>query len=307
MSTAGETAATADARGPAEAGLAARLHRPVAAVELAGLPRHWRRTMIRAVCHRPADLEEGPLLAERVRGAWGRSLMALAADGGPADAAFTALLHPRGLQVDGRDAVKPYVVRAEARADVVVVQLSLFGFAGRWAREAAAALEQALAGGIDLRQGGRHVVPLPPLAMEAARSEAVAVPDRADLAVLDFGTPVHLHRGRRMAGSADGLAAALARRVAALARWQDLDVTGLDVAVAQAGRLTYRQDALYPVAWTRYSVRQPGRRIEMRGLAGRLVIEGNLAPLLPLLALGETCHAGLHCALGLGQYRLITV
>jgi hypothetical protein len=36
-----------------------------------------------------------------------------------------------------------------------------------------------------------------------------------------------------------------------------------------------------------------------------VLIEGDLAPLMPLLAIGETCHAGSHASLGLGRYTLL--
>ncbi len=37
-----------------------------------------------------------------------------------------------------------------------------------------------------------------------------------------------------------------------------------------------------------------------------LLIEGDLSPLLPLLAIGETTRAGSHAALGQGRYVLLT-
>ena len=44
--------------------------------------------------------------------------------------------------------------------------------------------------------------------------------------------------------------------------------------------------------------------IPLTGWLGRLTISGDLTPILPLLALGATCHAGSHTTLGLGAFSL---
>jgi CRISPR/Cas system endoribonuclease Cas6 (RAMP superfamily) len=42
----------------------------------------------------------------------------------------------------------------------------------------------------------------------------------------------------------------------------------------------------------------------MGGRRQVVLLEGRLGPLMPLLAIGESCHAGSHTSLGLGRYRL---
>lgn len=45
----------------------------------------------------------------------------------------------------------------------------------------------------------------------------------------------------------------------------------------------------------------------MNGQQQRWLIEGDLAPLMPLLAIGATTHAGSHASLGLGRFTLQSV
>lgn len=55
----------------------------------------------------------------------------------------------------------------------------------------------------------------------------------------------------------------------------------------------------------RYSSAQPGREIPHAGILGRFSVEGPLQPLMPLLFLGETAHAGARTAFGFGAYEVI--
>jgi hypothetical protein len=56
--------------------------------------------------------------------------------------------------------------------------------------------------------------------------------------------------------------------------------------------------------WTRYSSRQ-GRSMELGGLLGEFVLEGDLSPYWPYLWLGQFVHAGKNASMGLGGYRLV--
>ncbi len=53
----------------------------------------------------------------------------------------------------------------------------------------------------------------------------------------------------------------------------------------------------------RYSTRQK-RKMKLGGIKGRIVVEGELTPFLPLLRIGEYIHVGKGTTFGLGKYRL---
>lgn len=55
--------------------------------------------------------------------------------------------------------------------------------------------------------------------------------------------------------------------------------------------------------WTRYSSRQD-QKMTLGGVVGEWSLEGDLAPFLPYLALGQWLHVGKEAAFGLGGYRL---
>jgi hypothetical protein len=55
--------------------------------------------------------------------------------------------------------------------------------------------------------------------------------------------------------------------------------------------------------WTRYSARQQ-QEMTLGGVLGRWTLHGDLAALLPWLALGELLHLGKNATMGMGGYRL---
>jgi len=56
--------------------------------------------------------------------------------------------------------------------------------------------------------------------------------------------------------------------------------------------------------WERYSNRQR-TRMNMGGIMGNLVYEGELAPFIPLIVLGQFTHIGKNTTFGLGKYVII--
>lgn len=101
------------------------------------------------------------------------------------------------------------------------------------------------------------------------------------------------------------LVATLGNRVSGLARWQDAAVDGDFRALKDhAAALAVQVLDHLPDPWKRSSRRQ-GQWIPMGGRRLVVLIEGELAPLMPLLAIGETTHAGSHAGLGLGRYALV--
>lgn len=137
------------------------------------------------------------------------------------------------------------------------------------------------------------------------RSESISVPSPGTSARLAFRTPVRLGPRRAMAAQWPDLIVALADRAVRLGRWQALHIEpSLGEWRRLAERTAFRELGMFPVVWDRRSGVQGGKRIPMMGLIGKLDIVAPPEALMPLLALGETMHAGGHTSLGLGRYAL---
>jgi hypothetical protein len=63
------------------------------------------------------------------------------------------------------------------------------------------------------------------------------------------------------------------------------------------------EDNLRWVDWERYSSRQD-TKINLGGLVGEVVYEGDLAEFMPLIRLGELIHVGKGTVFGMGQYKI---
>lgn len=138
------------------------------------------------------------------------------------------------------------------------------------------------------------------------RSTAVADARRA---TLRFHTPLRLQQNGRALppGKLDArtLLMALARRASLLAEFHCgapliEDFAQLSAACAglrEEKRLAWRD-------WTRYSSRQQ-QKMALGGVVGEWALEGELAPFLQLLRLGEWLHVGKETAFGLGRYTLL--
>lgn len=208
----------------------------------------------------------------------------------------------------------------------LAVRLRLFGFACDWAPAAAEAVTAALrnatlrnaaappAPGTVAVQTRREALaahrPGPPAgelriqARSLDTEEGLAVAAAAKVVALDFLTPASLR------GSADpreglaGFIGALLNRVIGMARWLD---AGIEVdrpaLLAAADRVHVDAGDLAPVNWRRGSAKQD-RVLPMDGLTGTVHLEGDLAPLMPLLALGALVHVGARTTFGQGRYRL---
>jgi hypothetical protein len=78
------------------------------------------------------------------------------------------------------------------------------------------------------------------------------------------------------------------------------DYTGLS---ERARGISLIKNATYWHDWERYSQRQ-GQRMNMGGLVGTAVYEGELDEFMPWLILGEQVHVGKNTVFGLGKYRI---
>ncbi|MDT8379304.1 MAG: CRISPR system precrRNA processing endoribonuclease RAMP protein Cas6 [Desulfotignum sp.] len=71
----------------------------------------------------------------------------------------------------------------------------------------------------------------------------------------------------------------------------------------KAADVTITDNHLSWFDWKRYSARQD-RKMFMGGLTGEITYTGDLTPFMPLLAMGQTVHAGKNTAFGLGKYTI---
>jgi hypothetical protein len=97
----------------------------------------------------------------------------------------------------------------------------------------------------------------------------------------------------------------LLRRLSSLAYFHHgeeliLDFTGL---IERANEVKLIEDRMRWVDWERYSSRQEGK-LNMGGVVGLAVYEGDLAEFVPLLRLGELVHVGKGAVFGMGKYEL---
>jgi hypothetical protein len=292
---------------------AERLRHPLSALKPAALLELWRRVTIVVRCARPPQFDGGPGLTGRLRGAFGRRLWdAAILTHLPADPAgrtalplYDLLFGEHGRQIGGSRRPKPFVLGAELRAGGIEVTLTLFGFAGFWFAAAAQTLCEALEAGIAIADQARVRARLRVSEYRIERIEGVPPPAAGGAVRLHFATPFVVAQGGALTLAPAALIASLANRIRGLARWHDLD---LDMdwpkTLARAAELTLTEPRLTPWLWDRRSTRSGPRAIPMRGLSGAFTLSGDLAPFLPLLAIGETTHLGSGTTFGLGRYVL---
>lgn len=249
-------------------------------------------------------------LAGRIRGALGTVLrLGASADaiaGGPCPwqrpCALDVLYRTQGRITSGLEIPKPYVLAVDRDGDLLRVDLGLVGFASDWLEEVAAALTLAWRQHLPDARGSEIVD------RELRSTDAVAVPAGAQAVVMDFQSPLEL---RFRDGAPPSAAAALVsllstlgNRVSSLARWQDAAVDAdwrqLKDAAGQIEATVLSND---DATWQRHSSRQQ-RWIPMHGDRPTLLLQGELQPFLPWLAIGAAVHVGSHAALGMGRYHL---
>jgi hypothetical protein len=211
------------------------------------------------------------------------------------------LFRTQGKITPALEIPKPYVLALDAEDGDLLVQLTLFGFASDWTEMAAEALLRALRGplsiGRSLEVGERRIW-----------SEEGLAPFEANALSLQFETPLQIRQqGRTAVPDLPMLISNLGNRISGLARWQDATVEADWRALkAHAGEIALTAFDRESRDWQRFSRRQ-GRQIPMQGRLPRWLIEGDLAPILPLLQIGTTTHAGSHAALGMGRFSLEVV
>lgn len=305
------------------------LSRPAEEMPIAALPQRWRHSVLWAIAERPARFRDGFELPALVRGAWGRELArraGRAADAVPENptnrkppSAFEVFFGKVGLHHRQHEIPAPYTVKVEVARALVTVEVTLFGIAEAWAQEGSEALLLALDRGIGTKGG----VPtrLTPVKYGFERFGHVEVPRGLEEVVLQFETPLKRDRGRsdqatstEIGADPIGLASlwgSFVARIGGLARWQGI-LAGVDARecaelAACWSALSFDAGGLVAGPRASYgSSRQHGRRIDLSGYVGHLVLAGDLGPVMPLIAIGATCHVGLHATNGgLGRYVLL--
>jgi len=282
-------------------------HRQLTLSELAG---QWFHALVAVRAIGAASLAHEPRAPGWVRGAWGEQLKhaasAEAVAGQPCPwqppCALDVFFRCQGHVTPGLEIAKPYTVGLAADGGDLIVELRVFGFATDWLETAADALVRSLRQGIralDGRQG------LTVTSRQTQVFDGLELPPAAPALALEFQTPLLLRRDDPSAPLMPSLIASLGNRISSLARWQDAGITADWPAIKVAAHALASHEQFEPYAGhDRSSGRQQGRRIPVEGQRGTLRLAGDLEPLLPLLAIGQTCHAGSHAALGQGRYRI---
>lgn len=240
---------------------------------------------------------------------------------------YSALPHPFVLEPP------PAGAREYARGDALSLGLTLIGPAGDLLPYLIHALQRAGERGLgredgrfrllevtqETEPGNDHWQPVFETAagtLRAFRSSAPAPGACPEPLRLELLTPLRLkqrgHYVRPAQLDARALLGTLAARVALLAELyaprQELPATpdrgALHAAIDQ---VQVEPSALRWVDWTRYSSRQR-THMQLGGLLGPLQLSGpGVAPLWPLIALGQWLHLGKNTSFGLGRYRVVPV
>lgn len=296
--------------------IGAFLREPEAKVELEGFVAAFQMRTIQLRIRGAAAYACDPLLCGRVRGALGDLLAASASPQARAGlpcpwnppCAFEALFRKQGRMRPGVDFPSPWVICADEEDGDLLLSLRLFGIACEWAPAVAETIVLAVDRHLSWAAGTgmileRHLISMDGLSIPDLGAEG-AQHIRVDL---DFRSPAVSGRGGEAHDPAV-LFTGLRHRIEGIARWH-----GLTVEPSQWPGVTRAVRAL-EVGWTRARVlswrrgsRRQDRWVPMSGMVGLLRLAGrseDLAPLAPLLALGEQVHVGADIAFGCGRYLM---
>ncbi len=291
--------------------LRGKLDAPTLALSPSMLAALFEIHRMQVVAQRTDGLQDFPEFAVRVRGAFGRVLKMLGPplshrhDAFSRPRAWDVLFEPMELPGRAQELAKPLAIHAQVRGDLVYASVSLFGFAGFWLPDAAAALAGALEGGVSLSEQGRMRVPLTCIEAREERQAGFMPPlYSVREARLHFRTPLRLRRGDTLATTAASILIGLANRAARLAPWQGarLDVNWNEVHT-RARLLSIDMSDLHPYHWAR-GTQRAGRRLPVLGLLGSLVLRGDLDFWTPFLQIAAAANFGAHASVGLGAFDL---
>jgi hypothetical protein len=184
------------------------------------------------------------------------------------------------------------------------------------------AWQRALAHGVGVGDGRarlvrvEHVVPGANTPVYDARDGRItehtttlpAAPPVPQRTTLRFLTQLRLqHEGRPLGPKevrAERLIIGLLKRISLIAEFHIGQNLAIDFAhLAEQAKTLRDERQLLWRDWTRYSNRQK-QEMQLGGVIGAWVLEGDLAPFWPYLHLGQWLHVGKNATFGLGHYRL---
>lgn len=297
-----------------------RLRHPVDTVGVVALAGLWFQgdVRLRVATAGLGACAADPAAADRLRGAFGQALMAVAS--APAQAGQPCPWSPpctldilwgdMGPVRRGVSLPRPFVLGLDADGDdTVVLRLSVIGFASDWTEAAADALVRACRAGLSLDGGPRR--PLEPLERTVVAGGLPPLPDFSGWTevLLLFHTPFQPRRGEGGAFDPLALLTGLSRRAEGMARWHDAALTVRGQALADAAAaLSADLSGMEAAVWARPRTR--GRQHDQwrDGLRGLYRLRGPadaVAEVMPLLWLGQAFGAGSHAGLGQGRYQVV--
>ncbi|MCF6344389.1 MAG: hypothetical protein L3J15_06945 [Devosiaceae bacterium] len=202
---------------------------------------------------------------------------------------------------------KPYVFAADKKEQNLVVKLNIFGFANDWLPVAVELLVQTLRERVSWGKLARGEF-LPKFEITQLRTSTIEgfdVVDTPDMVEISFITPLDSAGNSDLIDEPHSFIGRLARRIDGLARWQDAKLEADWFALSEQWKgLKYWSEELTSDYTKRWSHRQNANLVN-DAVSGKLMIAGNLAPILPLLIIGQNCHAGRGAVTGQGRYNII--
>ena len=290
--------------GSTAADLQHQLFTPTDSIALESLPLRWRHVCITGRCRGEAVRVERHDLVGKLRGALGEALMATASREALAGEPCTwsprcgldILFRCQGKVTKALDLPKPYVIGLDVVGEDLLAHLTLFGMAEAWRDSIADAWIHALRSPLGIGSSFDVID-----RVVAARTGVACL--AASKLQLAFKTPVQIRQGQeRKELTLPLLVSSLGNRISGLARWQGLQVDADWPALkAHAETLRVTKQNAETHHWQRYSRRQD-RRVPLAGSRESWVIQGDLAPLMPLISIGSTTHVGSRTTFGLGRF-----
>jgi hypothetical protein len=294
--------------------VARRLLAPAARVPLDQLAEHWIAATVEATVPGHGALAHDLIVMNRIRGAFGRILMA-----GASAAAIAGkpcpwtppcaldLLFREQARIAGRHGIpKPWALALDRRGFDLIVRITLFGFAIDWAGVVAHALATALRDHIDWKERAPGLfLPKPEVErLDIKEVSGALVPRLRSSVMMEFVTPLDA-AGDDPLDRPASVIGRLARRIDLTARWMDIEIAA-DWRELSAvwNALDYDAASLSRAQLDSRSGRDQKRRFQRGLVQGALAVAGDLAPIWPVLALGRLTHAGRGATAGLGRYVL---